>query len=190
MGAFFLGWDVGAWNCDRNPRSRDALCALVADGSRFRLVGKTWRGNLRELLVNRSGIDLVEGFLELVEVRRTPPDGLIIAIDAALGWPAAATVLLEKQRTVAVPEVAIRNPYLFREQARILSESGIRPLSVVRDMIGSQSLKAMHFLARSKLRSDGRGAWVGEGVVAIETYPCAARRDAIVQDLCGDLESA
>lgn len=24
----FIGWDVGAWNCDKNPSSRDALVVL------------------------------------------------------------------------------------------------------------------------------------------------------------------
>lgn len=24
----FIGWDVGAWNCDKNPISRDALVVL------------------------------------------------------------------------------------------------------------------------------------------------------------------
>ena len=28
----FIGWDVGGWNCDRNPNSRDAL--FVVDGNR------------------------------------------------------------------------------------------------------------------------------------------------------------
>jgi hypothetical protein len=33
----FMGWDVGGWNCDRNPASRDALVVLDAER---RLVGK------------------------------------------------------------------------------------------------------------------------------------------------------
>jgi hypothetical protein len=26
--SFFIGWDVGGWNCDKNRESRDALVIL------------------------------------------------------------------------------------------------------------------------------------------------------------------
>jgi hypothetical protein len=42
---FFIGWDVGGWNCDRNNKSRDAV--VILDESRA-IVGKPWRGNLRK----------------------------------------------------------------------------------------------------------------------------------------------
>ena len=29
---FYLGWDVGGWNCDKNALSRDALVLLNAKG--------------------------------------------------------------------------------------------------------------------------------------------------------------
>lgn len=183
MRTLFLGWDVGGWNCDRNPRSRDALCLLEPDGPHLRPVGKPWHGNLRKLLTECSGRNLVDGLLGFVGARRASDEYLTIAIDASLGWPAAAVALIAQRRAEHVPTSAIANPYLFRAQERHLAVRGLRPLSVVRDMIGSQSLKAMHFVERAGLRMDGRGAWLGEGVLAIETYPSAARRDALVKEL-------
>jgi hypothetical protein len=41
--AFFIGWDVGGWNCDKNAKSRDALAILDAY---LNLVDKPRRGNL------------------------------------------------------------------------------------------------------------------------------------------------
>ncbi|WP_235818955.1 hypothetical protein [Vreelandella massiliensis] len=45
--AVYLGWDVGGWNCDHNPASRDALVLLDAS---LNMLGTPWRGNLRETL--------------------------------------------------------------------------------------------------------------------------------------------
>ena len=42
--SFYIGWDVGGWNCDKNGKSRDALVILDAG---LNIVGKPWRGNLR-----------------------------------------------------------------------------------------------------------------------------------------------
>ena len=36
---FFIGWDVGGWNCDRNRSSRDAI--VILDTER-RIVGTPW----------------------------------------------------------------------------------------------------------------------------------------------------
>jgi hypothetical protein len=40
----FIEWDVGGWNCEKNPNSRDALVVLDASGTR---IGQPWRGNPR-----------------------------------------------------------------------------------------------------------------------------------------------
>ena len=42
--AFFIGWDVGGWNCDNNGENHDAIVTLDAG---LGIVGKPWRGNLR-----------------------------------------------------------------------------------------------------------------------------------------------
>jgi len=44
---YFVGWDVGGWNCDRNAKSRDAV--LILDEP-LRIVGGSWRGNLRDAI--------------------------------------------------------------------------------------------------------------------------------------------
>ena len=48
-GKIFIGWDVGGWNCDNNPKSRDAMVVLNAERQ---IVGKPWRGNLRLSLIH------------------------------------------------------------------------------------------------------------------------------------------
>lgn len=83
----FLGWDVGAWNCDQNPRSRDALCALEIRGAEPVIVGKVWRDNLRELLCVHEGSALVDAMLKLLDVDPDKQGHLTIAIDTPLAWP-------------------------------------------------------------------------------------------------------
>ena len=43
---YYIGWDVGAWNCDKNRKSRDAI--VVLDGEKT--VKGIWRGNLRKTI--------------------------------------------------------------------------------------------------------------------------------------------
>ena len=45
--SFSIGWDVGGWNCDSNANSRDAI--VILDDS-LDIVGKPWRGSLREAI--------------------------------------------------------------------------------------------------------------------------------------------
>lgn len=45
--SIFMGWDVGAWNCDKDSKSRDAI--VILDSS-LDLVGQPWRGNLRKCI--------------------------------------------------------------------------------------------------------------------------------------------
>lgn len=49
-----IGWDVGAWNCDKNSSSRDAL--VVLDSQR-KVVGKPSRGSLRRLINQSADTD-------------------------------------------------------------------------------------------------------------------------------------
>ena len=86
----FVGWDVGAWNCDKNRRSRDALCVLTLRDSEPSVVGKPWRGNVRDVLVRHEGSALVEALLQRVEVDGDETGHVTIAIDAPLGWPRRA----------------------------------------------------------------------------------------------------
>jgi hypothetical protein len=183
MSDIFLGWDVGAWNCDRNRESRDALCALEMGGSGPVLVGTPWRGNLRDLLVAHAGHDLVGDFLRRLDVGADEARHVTIAIDTPLAWPRRMLELVTVGTSIDVPPEADNNPYLFRMQELALFCREQRPLSVVRDMIGSQSTKGIHFLHRAKLARMAVGVWGLGSMTAIETYPAAAVADLEVARL-------
>ena len=59
---------------------------------------------------------------------------------------------------------------------RAMFVAGRGPLSPVKDMIGSQSTKALHFLQRAQLVRREPGVWSGGRLTAIETYPAPAVR--------------
>lgn len=57
---YYIGWDVGGWNCDHNQTSRDALCALTGNTwDTLALAGEPWRGNLREALVENDTLNAI-----------------------------------------------------------------------------------------------------------------------------------
>ncbi|MGO9017169.1 MAG: hypothetical protein ACLQVJ_02350 [Syntrophobacteraceae bacterium] len=53
---FYIGWDVGGWNCDKNLNSRDAIVIL---DSALAIMGKPWRGNLRTAINNSAIVSAV-----------------------------------------------------------------------------------------------------------------------------------
>ncbi len=174
---YYIGWDVGGWNCDGNRRSRDALCALTGDTwDTLTLVGVPWRGNLRGALVANG---VLTAILNKVQIELNKGDSVTWAIDTPLGWPNAFRDLIcGNGNTVNVPEEASENPYLFRQTELCLFQQGFRPLSPVRDMIGSQSTKGIHFLRRCGFNRENTGIWRTSGHTAIETYPTPARESA------------
>jgi hypothetical protein len=99
----FVGWDVGAWNCDRNRESRDALCALEVGESGPVVVGKPWRGNIRDLLVAHEGRALVDALLLLLEISVDDRRHVTFAIDTPLGWPRRMIELVTMGLVVDVP---------------------------------------------------------------------------------------
>lgn len=80
---------------------------------------------------------------------------------------------------------------MFRAQEMALFSRAQRPLSVVRDMIGSQSTKGVHFLRRARLLPSGVGVWARGTTTAIETYPTAAVANLevgrLTTRLCADM---
>jgi hypothetical protein len=58
---YYIGWDVGAWHCDDNPTSRDAIAIL---DDQLSLVGEPWRGNISELILKLNTGLKVEGLIE------------------------------------------------------------------------------------------------------------------------------
>ena len=169
----FIGWDVGGWNCDKNPNSRDALVVLDAAGTR---IGQPWRGNLRQTInAATSAADFLGAILALCKLPAGPAKATL-AIDAPLGFPAAFVALITGG--AAQPEIgkSATNPYLYRLTERRLVDEGITALSAVKDMIGSQSTKAMHVVAHFT-KAVAPGVWSdGAGLTIIETYPALCRK--------------
>lgn len=186
--SFFIGWDVGGWNCDKNGTSRDALVILDAAGA---LRGNAWRGNLRSTF---SAPDTREWLQALFDLCRTPfpndPVSVSLAIDAPLGFPTAFTALIKGQSLNELDVVSARNAYLFRQTERHLFDRGHAPLSAIKDMIGSQATKGMHVLARYAPHREHSGVWTdGQSLRAIETYPAVCRKTPLIKQLLRDYPS-
>ncbi len=172
---FLIGWDVGGWNCERNARSRDALVVLDRAG---RLCGTPWRGNLRPVINGADGTrQWLEMLLGLCGVRMPRGARAVLAIDAPLGFPEPFLALAAERRPAGPVGTHAENPYLHRAAERWLMRHGLRPLSPLKDMIGSQATKAMHALARFAPVSTACGVWSdGVCLTAVETYPTGLRR--------------
>lgn len=173
----YVGWDVGGWNCDSNPASRDAL--VVLDES-LTMVGAPWRGNLRLTLNEASSSrDLLNRLLALCDYTASGCERVVMAIDTPLALPQALLALARGEPVDALGR-SQENPYLYRQTERWLFARGVTPLSPIKDMIGSQATKGMHFLARFAPHSVRCGQWAsaqGE-LLAVEGYPSPAKRSA------------
>lgn len=184
--AFFVGWDVGGWNCDNNPHSRDAIVILDSD---LAIVGSPWRGNLREH-INETGTtdDWIGKLFSLCEV--TPPGAssqITMAIDTPLGFSEELVQLAGGLHHAEPVGQSKTNRYLFRCTERYLFAHGMAPLSAVKDMIGSQATKGMHVLAKFAPRIEDCGVWTGvDHFHAIETYPAACKNSLTIRDIKRD----
>jgi hypothetical protein len=172
---YYIGWDVGAWHCDRRGNPQDALCALKGDSLQgLDLVGTAWRGNLREALVAKDPV--FAAALKKVGIELREGQSATWGIDTPLGWPNAFRDLIGSNgNTVDVPKKATRNLYLFRQTEFWLFDGRFRPLSTVQDRIGSQSTKGIRFLHRCRFNRQSVGIWKANGHTAIETYPAPVR---------------
>jgi hypothetical protein len=178
-----VGWDVGAWHCDRPNGSQDAL--VVKDGANGD-VGTPWRGNISAVLKSaKTSLKFID---EIRRVCAVPvglsPDKVVVAIDAPLGFPAAVVSLLTEKPLQEFVGGSAENPYLFRETERLLASQGKRPLSAIQDQIGSQSTKAIFARRKFTPQQRGIGVWSDGGLLTvIETYPGGVRhRLGIVED--------
>ena len=173
--SFFIGWDVGGWNCDDNPRSRDAIVILDDE---LAIVGKPWRGNLRKCIVDSiTTSDWLTALFGKCEAQYPElPPSITMAIDAPLGFSDEFVNLITRKGFVEADRTSGLNRYLFRYTERHLFEKKLRPLSAIKDMIGSQATKGMHVLAKFATRTESCGVWTdGKAFRAIETYPAACR---------------
>lgn len=179
--SLFVGWDVGGWDCDRNPNSRDAL--VIVDDQR-RILGRPWRGNLRKAINDSdSTLKWLERIFLLCDAGSPETQyRIILAVDAPLAFSEAFGNLVNRQDLPEYMPVNDSNPYLYRETERFLIGHGHRPLSPVKDMIGSQTTKAMHVLARFASNITRPGVWSdGKGLDVIEAYPSVARKSRYMQ---------
>lgn len=187
--SFFIGWDVGAWNCDNNRDSRDAI--VIVDAS-CAIVGTPWWGNLRHSAAHASTRG--EWLAELFAICAADPPAssvpITMAIDTPLGFP-DAFIRLVTGMPCPEPDNAYRmNGYLFRQTERYLVQHGGKPLSAIADRIGSQATKGMHVRAKFAPTVERCGVWTdGHDFRAIETYPAVCRDAAPVRALMHDQRS-
>lgn len=185
MNHLFIGWDVGGWNCDRNPSSRDALVIL---NDQREVIGTPWRGNLRSA-INQSvnTASWIEAMLKLcgVEPKEFSQSAVVMGIDTPLGFSDQFRSLVVTGKGVEMIGESASNPYLFRYTERYLFERGLSPLSPVKDMIGSQATKGIHVLARFAPDLVACGVWSSSDrrLTAIEAYPSACKGSSLMREL-------
>jgi hypothetical protein len=184
--SFFVGWDVGGWNCDTNGSSRDAIVIL---NDSLNIVGQPWRGNLRDCITTATNsIDWLKSLFEKCKAHLPSDTPIVtIAIDTPLGFSNEFVALITRQSGTEPNERSGQNRYLFRQTERHLFEQGLTPLSAIKDMIGSQATKGMHVLAKFAPIIESCGVWTDGNVFrAIETYPTACRNAPVVKELLNE----
>lgn len=184
--SFYIGWDVGGWNCDKNANSRDAIVIL---DSTLNIVGEPWRGNLRadinRAMSSREWLELLFQRCNAVVPSGSP--SVTMGIDTPLGFSQEFMNLVGRAAPVESLESSDTNPYLFRYTERFLFQRGHQPLSSIKDMIGSQATKGMHVLAKFAPLVESCGVWTdGNGFRAIEAYPSACKDSGLIANLLGD----
>jgi hypothetical protein len=181
--AYFIGWDVGGWNCDTNRDSRDAIVIL---DSTLAIAGKPWRGNLRKFINEASSTGEWIRQLFALCTADHPGDAVraILAIDTPLGFSEAFVGLVTGLKCVGPVEEFRANPYLFRETERHLFRHGLTPLSAITHQIGSPATKGMHVLAKFAPQLTQCGVWTdGACLTAIEAYPSACKTSDTMHEL-------
>jgi predicted nuclease with RNAse H fold len=200
--AWYIGWDVGAWNCEKNANSRDALVVLNQQGE---LVGKPWRGNLRDTIAAAASYtDWLFALAKLCQFDDATKaafttQNVVMAIDTPLGFSNGLLQLLQGE-AVATPFTASSdNPYLYRHTERELFAHGFSPLSAVKDMIGSQATKGLHLLRKFGFTPSPNGIWqLNQSSQssqnqcqhhALESYPTVLKTSNTVQQYIQQLSS-
>lgn len=181
--SFYIGWDVGGWNCDKNVKSRDAIVIL---DSALAIMGKPWRGNLRTAINNSASTKefICKLFSLCAANLQTDTVRITLAIDTPLGFSEEFVGLVTSLKYAEPVERSYTNPYLLRQTERYLFEYGLRPLSAIKDMIGSQATKGMHVLAKFVPKVTQCGVWTdGASLTAIESYPSACSNSQSLTDL-------
>lgn len=180
----YIGWDVGAWSCSASSKSCDALVVLNQAGEP---TGDFFRRDGIKFIINQT--DNTEQFLERIlgccglvhEDQR-----VVLAIDTPLGYSESFVKLIancqpSSERFGEYSE----NSYLFRTTEKHIFDANIkypegkqvRPLSAVNDMIGAQSTKGIHVIAKYAPKIENTGVWKSDDgkLTIIETYPSVNR---------------
>ncbi|ELJ8563973.1 hypothetical protein [Vibrio cholerae] len=198
--AWYIGWDVGAWNCEKNANSRDALVVLNQQGE---LVGKPWRGNLRDIIAAAASytdwLFTVAKLCQFDDATKAAftTQNTVIAIDTPLGFSNGLLQLLQGEAVTTPFTASSDNPYLYRHTERELFAHGFSPLSAVKDMIGSQATKGLHFLRKFGFTPSPGGIWqlagselgqpIAEKHLAFESYPTVLKTSALIQQYIDNL---
>lgn len=186
---YYVGWDVGAWNCSRKSKSQDAIAVLKEQGERLVLCGKetpwVFRGPLRdEIATVKSVASLIEG---TCGVTVKEEDVVTVAIDTPLGLPVGVQSLVKQEPLPdSVPKSYLGNPYLYRQTEQWVARHEFPPLSAIKDMIGSQCTKGLHLLQTLKMTvNEGCcGVWKSGQVTVIECYPATCKRSETKGYIC------
>ena len=203
MSTYYVGWDVGAWECPNTKfaaRSQDCITILDEGGKLL----FAWMGNIYCPPKNNNGDaklkDETKTLFKLINSligdenniihksndfsKIDENDKLFIAIDAILGLPNLATSLFnldENEKNTDKVEDIIKNhkKYLFRLTERNLPKHK-SPLSVLKDMLGSQATKALFTLRYWNFKWNAQElVWEMDNHISLETYPSAAYANVI-----------
>lgn len=178
---YYIGWDVGAWNCDKNKSSRDAIVILDSNG---KLLGFK-RGNLRESITNaQSTNEILQTLFHWCGLNYLN-EKIVLSIDTPLGFSQAFINLITNYTTSEPIGDFSKNSYLYRKTEQFLFEKGEKPLSAVNHMIGAQSTKGIHFLSKFAPINESIGIWKSNDgkLKVIETYPAANKQIEILDKL-------
>ena len=173
MATYYVGWDVGAWYCDKNAHSRDAIVVLNENKN----IVASWRGVVRRELKKNNIHEFLNEFFCSPNRQFYAKDNFVFAIDAVFSFPYGVTELLAGKNYILDAEAwdegkSIQNSLLFRYTERFVSDKERKPLSVIQDSIGSQSTKVIYFLRHFQFKQENVGIWeTMNGNIAIETYP-------------------
>jgi hypothetical protein len=180
--SYYIGWDVGGWNCDKNANSRDAVAILDAD---LNLVGKLWRDNIRNTInAATDSADWINRLFDLCKAAPPISPQITLAIDTPLGFSDSFARLVKRQGHAGEIGSSETNPYLFRHTEQFLFQHGLKPLSPGKDMIGSQATKGMHVLAKFAPNIERCGVWTdAAGLTVIEAYPSGCKRSTTIKEL-------
>jgi hypothetical protein len=191
---YYIGWDVGGWNCDKNSNSRDAIIVLDKEGNIISSVKA--RGNLRTLINTLgTGTAFIQGLFAFAAVPLPfeETDNVVLAIDTPLGYSTEFIDLITEYKLFGKIGDFQENRYLFRATERFLYERGHTPLSAVNHMIGAQSTKGIHVISKFARKISEIGVWqdADKKLRIIETYPALHKEMKIpMEKINSDVEDA